>query len=111
MGFFFGAIEPFIAPFFVRKDVIKEDLIATKPTCQVISHIIKIPLFGFFGSNILIFRNIWIYLCLAVVIETMIGKRMLKGISDNIFTKLFKIILTVLALRIIAVQVIAILDL
>ena len=106
IGIFFGAIGPFIAPFFIRKDVLKEELVATKTTCQVISHIIKIPLFGFIGANVLLYWNVLLYLCLAVVIGTILGKKMLKDMSTATFTKLVRIILTVLAVRIIVVQVI-----
>jgi len=107
IGIFFGAIGPFIASFFVRKDVLKEELVATKATCQLISHILKIPLFGFIGANVLIYWNLLLYLCVAVIIGTIIGKNRLKAISEVAFAKIFKILLTILALRLISLQVIA----
>jgi uncharacterized membrane protein YfcA len=111
IGIFFGAIGPFIATFFVRKDVIKEELVATKATCQAITHIIKIPLFGFIGANVLVHWNILLYLCLAVIVGTMVGKNMLNKMSDTTFKKIFNVLLTIVALRIIIVQLIQLLNL
>jgi len=111
IGIFFGAIGPFIATFFVRKDVIKEELVATKATCQAITHIIKIPLFGFIGANVLVHWNILLYLCLAVIIGTIVGKNMLNKMSDTTFKKIFNLLLTIVALRIIIVQLIQLLNL
>jgi len=73
LGIFFGAIGPFIAPFFVKKDVIKEELVATKAACQSISPIIKISLFVFIGINIFPYWNSLLYLCLAVILVTVPG--------------------------------------
>jgi uncharacterized membrane protein YfcA len=111
IGIFFGAIGPFIAPFFLRKDVIKEELVATKAACQSITHIIKISLFGFIGINIFPHWNILLYLCLAVILGTIVGKNLLTKMSDVVFKKIFTIMLTIIALRIIIVQVMKLLSL
>ena len=111
IGIFFGAIGPFIAPFFVRKDVIKEELVATKATCQAITHIIKIPMFGFIGANVLVHWNILLYLCVAVIVGTIVGKNMLSKMSEKTFKKIFNVLLTIIALRIIIVQLIQLLKL
>lgn len=111
IGIFFGAIGPFIAPFFIRKDVIKEELVATKAACQSISHIIKISLFGFIGINIFPYWNILLYLCLAVILGTILGKNLLTQLSDVVFKRIFKVLLTIIALRIIILQGIKLLNL
>ena len=111
IGIFFGAIGPFLAPFFVRKDVIKEELVATKAACQSIAHIIKISLFGFIGINILPYWHILLYLCLAVILGTIVGKKLLTKMSDVAFKRIFKVMLTIIALRIIIVQVMKLLSL
>ena len=40
-----GAVGPLIAPLFARRDYVKERLIATKATCQLTTHVMKIPAF------------------------------------------------------------------
>lgn len=106
IGIFFGAIGPFIAPFFLRKDVIKEELVATKAACQAISHIIKIPLFGFIGINVFTAWPLFVCLSLTVIVGTIIGKRLLNKISDDMFRKIFKILLTIIGLKIVLTQII-----
>ena len=104
IGIFFGAIGPFIAPFFIRKDIIKEELVATKAACQAITHLIKIPLFGFIGLSIVAMWEVFAVLSVIVIIGTYIGKKLLLKISDDLFKKIFKFLLTLLALKIIITQ-------
>jgi len=111
IGIFFGAIGPFIATFFVRNDVSKEELVATKAACQAVTHLLKILLFGFIGINIFAHWQILLYLCLAVIAGTILGKKILHKISDQVFRKIFKIILTLIALRIVVLQVIKLVNL
>ena len=106
IGIFFGAIGPFIAPFFVRKDVLKEELVATKAACQAVTHVIKIFLFGFIGINVLDMWKIFLPLCAVVIIGTLIGKKLLGRMSDALFKKIFKVILTLIALNIIILQIV-----
>ena len=42
---FIGATGPLIAPFFLNQNLSKENIIANKGACQMITHISKIPLF------------------------------------------------------------------
>jgi uncharacterized protein len=104
IGIFFGAIGPFIAPFFVRKDILKEELVATKAACQAVTHVIKIFLFGFIGINVMDMWKVFLPLCAMVIIGTMIGKKFLGRMSDKFFKKLFKALLTVISLNIIITQ-------
>ncbi|MBW8016170.1 MAG: sulfite exporter TauE/SafE family protein [Planctomycetes bacterium] len=106
IGIFFGAIGPFIAPFFMRKDIIKEQLVATKAACQAISHVIKIILFGFIGINVFANWQLLIALGIAVILGTMIGKKLLGKLSDKTFKRIFKILLTIIAFRIVILQII-----
>lgn len=106
IGIFFGAIGPFIAPFFVRKDILKEELVATKAACQAVTHVIKIFLFGFIGINVMDMWKIFLPLCAMVIIGTLIGKKFLGRMSDKFFKKLFKVMLTVISLNIIISQLI-----
>ena len=106
IGIFFGAIGPFIAPFFIRKDIVKEELVATKAACQSISHLIKIILFGFIGINILKIWQVFLILSGIVVLGTLIGKKLLNKLSDELFKRIFKVLLGLIALKIIITQII-----
>jgi len=99
---FIGATGPLIAPFFLNKELTKENIIANKAACQAISHLGKIPLFiYFFNVNYIAETNTLIPLMFAVFVGTNIGKKILTYIPENIFRKLFKITLFIIAIRLI----------
>ena len=99
---FIGAIGPLIAPFFLDKSLSKENIIANKAACQMITHISKIPIFIiFFKVNYINEYSILLPLILAVYVGTNLGNRILSFISDKIFTTIFKVCLTLIALYLI----------
>jgi uncharacterized membrane protein YfcA len=99
-----GTPGPLLAPFFVRNDIIKEELIATKAVCQTLSHILNIFLYGFIGINILAHWNILVVLGFAAILGTLAGKKILTKISDRYFLIAFKTILIIIALRMVVIQ-------
>ncbi len=100
-----GTPGPTLAPFFVRNDVIKEELIATKAVCQSLSHVLNILLYGFIGVNVLAHWNILIVLGAAAILGTFMGKKILTKIPDRHFLIIFKALLTIISVRIIVIQV------
>ena len=102
IGIFFGAIGPFVAPFFLRNDILKEELVATKATVQIISYLLKIPLFGFIGVNVLVYWPLILILSVFLIIGTLIGKRLLNKLDKNQFKIIFRIMLTIIALEMLA---------
>lgn len=103
-GIFFGASGPITAPFYIRRGIIKEELIATKAACQALDHLVKVPLFGLIGINVLVYWDIIIYLSFAIIAGIFIGKRLVKRLSDKAFISIFKFVLIVIAVRIIVIQ-------
>ncbi len=99
---FIGAVGPLIAPFFLRKDLNKEHIIANKAASQMITHLSKIPLFiYFFNMDYTAELNILLPLILAVYFGTNFGKKILSFIPEALFKKLFKITLFIIAIRLI----------
>ena len=99
---FVGAVGPLIAPFFLRKDFTKENIIANKAASQMITHLSKIPLFiYFFNMNYSAELKTLVPLIISVYIGTNFGKRILNFIPEKLFKKLFKITLLIIALRLI----------
>ena len=99
---FIGATGPLIAPFFLNHNLIKEEIIANKAACQMITHLTKIPLFIFF-FNVNYFKEykILLPLIIAVFIGTNFGKKILGMIPEKLFNKLFKTTLFIIAIRLI----------
>ena len=99
---FIGATGPLIAPFFIDGKLTKNNIIANKAACQMITHLGKIPLFIlFFNINYIKEYQMLLPLVAAVFIGTNFGKSVLQFIPENIFKILFKIALTVIALQLI----------
>lgn len=99
---FVGATGPFIAPFFLRDDLEKEQVIGTKAMCQSVTHVLKIPAFlslGFdYGSHL----ELLAVLVVVVIGGTVIGKKLLSKLSSETFVKLFEIVLASIGLYLIA---------
>tara|TARA_Y100000590_G_scaffold466257_1_gene641014 strand:+ start:1458 stop:2204 length:747 start_codon:yes stop_codon:yes gene_type:complete len=99
---FVGATGPLIAPFFLNSNLTKENIIANKAACQMITHLTKIPLFIlFFNVNYIEEYKLLLPLILAVFIGTNFGKKILKMIPEKLFIKLFKTALFIIAIRLI----------
>ena len=97
---FVGAVGPLIAPFFLRNELGKENVIANKAACQIITHIRKIPiLIYFFNFSYTEHYTLLLPLIISVYIGTTIGKKLLGKLSDNTFKLFFKICLTLIAIR------------
>ena len=99
---FIGATGPLIAPFFLNSNLTKENIIANKAACQMITHLTKIPLFiYFFNMDYIQQYHILLPLIIAVFIGTNFGKYILSMIPEKLFKKLFKIVLFIIAIRLI----------
>ena len=107
---FIGATGPLIAPFFLKGKLTKENIIANKAACQAISHLGKIPLFIlFFEFNYFSELGILVPLTIAVFVGTNAGKQMLQFIPEKVFRLLFKGALTIIAIKLIADQLVLLL--
>lgn len=97
LGVVVGAVGPLIAPFFLRADMNKNNIIATKALCQAYLHVLKIIAFGTIGFT---FNEQWptfLPMAGAVIAGTYLGKWLLGRLKENRFRLLYKVILSALA--------------
>ncbi len=99
LGILVGAVGPFLAPFFLRGDLEKEEIIATKSALQIFTHALKIPAFMLLSFPYAKNMEIILSLIVAVILGTMVGVRLLKRLNEKTFFILFKSILTIAAMR------------
>jgi uncharacterized membrane protein YfcA len=99
---FVGATGPFIAPFFLRDDLEKEEVIATKAICQSATHLLKVPAFFSLGFDYTLHVELLAILTVTVIVGTVIGKKLLSKLSGDTFVRLFEIVLAAIALYLIA---------
>ena len=98
---FVGATGPLIAPFFLRDDFTKEEIVATKAVCQSWGHLLKIPTFLLIGFDFVPHLPLLGALIACVVVGTLTGKAILKKIPKKTFTVAFEVVLAGIALYLI----------
>ena len=86
-----GATGPIIAPFFLRSDLKKENLIATKAAVQTMGHFLKIP--AFIALSFPFENYLWLifFMTLFTIFGTSWGIKILIKIDEKLFIKVFKI--------------------
>ena len=102
LGVVVGATGPLIAPFFLRDGWKKEEIIATKAACQIFIHLQKIVVFGALGFAFGAELIFVLPLALSVVLGTWCGKKVLSHLSEERFRLMYRVVLTLLALRLLA---------
>jgi len=100
LNIFIGATGPFQAPFYLRNDLSKEEIVATKASSQMVGHLLKIPAFIKLGFDYKNYFILIIALSLAAIVGTKIGVSLLGKINESIFIKLYKSVLFIAAIRI-----------
>lgn len=101
LGMLIGATGPFIAPFFLRENVLKEELVATKAFCQAVVHLWKLPAFWVIGFSFEAHAGTLALMVAMVVVGTFLGSRLLDRLSERAFLLLMKGALTVVALKLV----------
>jgi uncharacterized membrane protein YfcA len=102
-----GATGPLIAPFFLNLGLDRRALVGTKAACMSVGHLVKIAWFGVagfaFGSHLVLL----VAAGACVVAGTWVGSRILERVSERFFRGLYMVVLTVIALRLLAGEVFA----
>lgn len=101
-AFTLGAVGPLIAPLFARRNFVKERLVATKALCQSLVHIAKIPGFLLVRSyeNLEALGAVTLAMALLVIPGTLLGKRLLKHVSEQRFVLLYRLALLAAGLKV-----------
>lgn len=93
-----GATGPLIAPFFLNLGLTRFALIGTKAGCQALGHIAKIIIFGVVGFVYSDYFPLLVALCGSVIVGTLVGSRLLGQVNETWFVRIYKAVLTVVAL-------------
>lgn len=102
LGIFFGATGPLIAPFYLRLEILKEKMIATKAFCKFTTHVLKIPLFAYvMDVHVLHFSSLLIFAIGAVILGTFLGKFVVSKVPEKYFKMGVEILLFLASCRLI----------
>lgn len=104
---FVGATGPFVASFITPDRLQRHAVVATHACCMSVQHMLKVIAFGFLGFAFLPWVPMLALMIAAGFLGTLLGKRLLDRLPHRIFARAFKVILTVLALRLLYAAAIA----
>jgi len=96
-----GATGPLIAPFFLNLGLPRQGIIGTKAASQALGHLVKIAVFGIAGFVYAEYALPLLLLCAMVVAGTWTGSQILESVNELWFKRLFKTVLTLVALRLV----------
>ncbi len=96
-----GAAGPLIAPFFLRIGLSRQALIGTKAACQAAGHLVKIAIFGIAGFVFTEYAIPLALLSVSVIAGTWLGSQVLESVNERWFTRLYRGVLTLVALRLV----------
>ncbi|MBD3161100.1 MAG: TSUP family transporter, partial [Candidatus Latescibacteria bacterium] len=80
-----GVSGPYLAMFFLRDDLTREEIVATKAGIQMFGHLLKIPAFLSIGFAYRAHLDLLVPLCLAAVAGTLAGTWLLRRMGERLF--------------------------
>ena len=98
-GIFVSATGTFLSPFIAHASRDRHVHVSTMATLMAISHVSKLVAFGFVGMAIGVYLPLIVLMILGTVAGNWIGQRTLTRMPEKLFRRIFQVLLTILALR------------
>ncbi len=99
LAIFTGTTGPIVAAFWSPERMGRERLVATHAASMSIQHALKALVFGFMGFNFAPWLLLLGLMLASGFFGTMLGRDLLKRLDPELFAKLFRLVLSALALR------------
>lgn len=99
LGIFVSATGTFLSPFVAHASLDRRIHVSTMATLMAISHITKLIAFGFVGMAIGAYMPLIALMLAGTVVGTWAGQHALNRIPEKLFRQIFRILMTLLALR------------
>ena len=96
---FVGATGPLVSSFLSPQKLGRERVVATLAACMTIQHGLKGIAFGVLGFYFQPWIPVIVIMIATGFLGTLLGRRILKKLPERLFSRLFRIVLTVLAGR------------
>ncbi len=100
LSMFFGATGPIVGAVLATQNLSRHQFVATQAATALLMHILKIIVFGLLGFAF----GPWLFLLFIMIVSgflgTLAGSHLLGKMNEQIFRKIFRIVMTVLALNI-----------
>jgi len=102
-----GATGPLMAPFFLQLGLTRQGLVGTKAACQALQHCAKLLVFGVTGFVFFDWAGLLVALSLGVVAGTLLGSLALEHVSEVNFQRLYRGVLSLIAIRLVGGELLA----
>ncbi len=102
LGSLVGAVGPLVAPFFLHLGLSRRGVVGTAAACQGAGHLAKIAAFGWLGFSYREHLGLLMAMSLLVVAGTAAGSRLLDRLDEVFFTRLYRTVLVLVALRLVS---------
>ena len=102
LGSLIGVVGPLVAPFFLHLGLSRRGVVGTSAACQAAGHLAKIAAFGWVGFSYREHLGILTAMSMLVIAGTMVGSRLLDRVNEALFARLYRIVLVLLALRLLS---------
>ena len=99
LSLFVGITGPLTNAFLLREDLPKDRLVVTHGMFMTATHLLKILVFGFVGFAFAPYLPLIAGMIVAVTLGSYTGTRLRGRLSESLFRKIFKGLVTALALR------------
>ena len=99
LGIFVSATGPFLSPFVAFACKNRHVHVSTMATLMGITHVAKLIAFGLIGLGIGAYLPLIGFMIFGAVIGNWIGQRTLSRMPERLFRRLFQVLLTLLAIR------------
>jgi uncharacterized membrane protein YfcA len=96
-----GATGPLVAPFFLKLGLARQAVIGTQAGVQALGHVVKLVLYAGFGFAFREHALLLVSASACAIAGTWVGSRLLERLSERGFTRLYKGVLTLLALQLV----------
>jgi uncharacterized protein len=100
LGILIGAVDPLLAPFFLRDDFNRYQVIANKSYFQFLIHLVKVPVFIYLGFSFFQYWFLILVLFATGMLGTYHGIKFLDRIDQAFFIKISKVILFAVGLKV-----------
>ena len=101
MTLFVGVAGPLTGPFLIKEKLAKDQIVVTSAVISLIAHGLKIVTFGILGFVFAPYLLLILGMIVSVTLGSWVGTRIRHYVSEEFFLKLFKIVVTLLAGRMI----------
>ena len=101
ISLFVGAAGPLTTPFLLREGLPRDRMVVTHGSLMTVVHLLKILTFGFLGFAFSPYLYLIAGMIVSVTAGSYAGTRLRPHLPEELFRKLFKVVVTGLALRMI----------